>query len=265
MARRIYDSKRWLRLRRKLVTAVKLNIYPSPSPPYTRWFSIQMQRRGEHKALHNEGYCEQEGSVTKCYIEHDGGGVRVIPRSISTVLMRLGIQPPFGPNGEVIKQDERIVLVPRGTKDIDDGTGTEVTGGKDDHEFLLKRVDDAVCVGIDQAGAAISKDILPLKRGFYVEAKTQCEQASNATLDLFLGHVFRFNCELKSLQRQNGSYKIVEQCSVRGSRETVSGIYRIISDTEYAVRYSNGTSSHFKYCSQNTLPEPWRSNEIDGH
>ena len=64
--------------------------------------------------------------------------------------MRLGIQPPFGPNGEVIKQDERIRMAPCGSEDIDDGTGTEVTGGKDDHEFLLNNVDDAVCVGINQ-------------------------------------------------------------------------------------------------------------------
>ena len=110
-----------------------------------------MQRRGEYKALHNEGLCVQEGSVASCYVECDGGGVRVTPRANSTVLMRLGTQPPsLGPNGEVIKPDERIRMVPCGTEDVDDGTGTGVTRGKDDHEFLLKRVDDAVCVDINR-------------------------------------------------------------------------------------------------------------------
>lgn len=141
---RIYGKRHFAQHPDQTVTAVKLRIYPSPSDRNTPWFSIRMQRRGEHKALRNEGFCKQEGSETWCYIECDGGGVRVIPRSNSTVLMRLGIQPPFGPNGEVIKQDERIRMAPCGR------TGAEITGGKDDHEFLLKRVDDAVCVGINQ-------------------------------------------------------------------------------------------------------------------
>jgi hypothetical protein len=147
---RTYDKQHLAQHPDQLVTAVQLKLYAGPIDSYyKRWFSIRMQKRG-HKALHNEGYCEQEGSVTKCSIECDGGGVRVIPSSNSTVLMRLGIQPPFGPNGEVIRQDERIRMVPCGTLDVDDGTGIEVTGGKDDHEFLLKRANDAVCVGINQ-------------------------------------------------------------------------------------------------------------------
>ena len=110
-----------------------------------------MQRRGEYKALHNEGLCVQEGSVASCYVECDGGGVRVTPRANSTVLMRLGTHPPsFGPNGEVIKPDERIRMSSCGTEDVDNGSGIDVAGGKDDHEFLLKRVDDAVCVDINR-------------------------------------------------------------------------------------------------------------------
>jgi hypothetical protein len=147
---RTYDKTHLAQHRDQTITAVKFKIYPSPVDPNKRWFSIWMQRRGEYKALHNEGYCEQEESVTRCYIECDGGGVRIIRRSSSTVLMRMGIQPPFGPNGEVIKQEERIRMTACETKDVDDGTGTEVTGGKDDHEFLLSRVGDTVCVGIDR-------------------------------------------------------------------------------------------------------------------
>lgn len=41
-------------------------------------------------------------------------------------------------------------MTPCGTQDPDDGTGVDVTGGKDDHVFLLARVDELVCIGIDQ-------------------------------------------------------------------------------------------------------------------
>ena len=146
---RPYDKAHLAEHPDQTVTAVKLKIYASPPDPKTLWFYIQIRRRGEYKALHNKGVCEQEASVLSCFIECDGGGVRITPRSNVTILMRLGIQPPLGPNGEVIKADERIRMTACGTQDEDDGGGTEVTGGKDDHEFLLYQADDAVCVGID--------------------------------------------------------------------------------------------------------------------
>jgi hypothetical protein len=126
---RTYDKTHLAQHPDQTVTAVKLKIFPSPPDPERLWFSIRMQRRGEYKALHNEGLCIQESSGTRCYVECDGGGVTVTPRSNSTVLMRL----------------EEIRMAPCGTEDADNGTGIVVTGGKDDHEFLLKLVDDAVC------------------------------------------------------------------------------------------------------------------------
>jgi hypothetical protein len=91
--------------------------------------------------------CRQEGEELRCAIECDGGGIRLSARPPSSLLMRLGIQPAFGPNGERIKQDERIRMVACGTKDMDDGAGTEVTGGKDDHEFLLHLAAPNLCPG----------------------------------------------------------------------------------------------------------------------
>jgi hypothetical protein len=44
----------------QIVTAVKLKLYPRPSDPRQTWFAIQMQRRGEYSALHNEGFCKQD-------------------------------------------------------------------------------------------------------------------------------------------------------------------------------------------------------------
>jgi hypothetical protein len=147
---RSYDKDHLARHPDQTVTSVKFKIYPSPSDADGTWFAIWLQRRGEFKGLHNQGYCKQENSETKCYVECDGGGVRFIPRSNSRILMRLGIQPPYGPNGESIKQDERIRMSACGAEDTDDGSGTDVAGGKDDHEFLLSRVKDSQCVGIDR-------------------------------------------------------------------------------------------------------------------
>lgn len=147
---RSYDKMHLAQHPDQIVTAVKLRIYPSPSDANTSWFSIWMKRRGEYKALHNEGICELSGVVTMCYVECNGGGIRVAPRSSATVLMRFGSQPSFGPNGEPIKQDEGIRMTPCGTEDVDDGSSMiVVTGGKDDHEFLLYQVDETACIGIN--------------------------------------------------------------------------------------------------------------------
>jgi hypothetical protein len=37
------------------------------------------------------------------------------------------------------------------------------------------------------ASGASAEDFLPLQRGYYVSSDTPCEQASNATLNLFRG------------------------------------------------------------------------------
>jgi hypothetical protein len=105
---RAYDDRHLAKHPDQLVTAVKLHIYPSPPDPRTLWFSVWIQRRGEHKALNNEGMCRHEGDELRCAVECDGGGVRLSTRPPSSLLMRLGVQPAFGPNGERIKQDERI-------------------------------------------------------------------------------------------------------------------------------------------------------------
>lgn len=147
---RNYDRAHLARHPDQTITSVKFKIYPSPSDVDTRWFAIQMRKRGEYKVLHNQGYCKQEPSETKCYVECDGGGIRFVTRSDSAILMRLGIQPPVGPDGRSIKQDERIRMSSCGAADVDDGSGMDVTGGKDDHEFLLSRVEDGQCAGIDR-------------------------------------------------------------------------------------------------------------------
>jgi hypothetical protein len=132
----------------QMITRVKLRIYASPTDATKSSFSIWVQKRGKRRALHNEGICEPWDGVTT----FDGGGIRVFPQTKSKVLVRLGVQPPRGPNGEPIKQDERVRMMPCGTLDADDGSSSviEVTGGKDDHDFLLHREDEEACAGIDR-------------------------------------------------------------------------------------------------------------------
>lgn len=149
---RAYDKAHLAQHPDQMITGVKLRIYASPTDGSKSSFSIRMQRRGNYRALHNEGICEPWDGVTTCYVECDGGGVRVFPQTKSKVLIRLGVQPPRGPNGEPIKQDERVRMMPCGTQDADDASlsAIEVTGGKDDHEYLLYREDEVACVGIDR-------------------------------------------------------------------------------------------------------------------
>ena len=148
---RVYDKAHLAQHPDQMITRVKLRIYASPTDATKSSFSIRVQRRGR-RALHNEGICEPWDGVTTCYVECDGGGVRVFPQTKSKVLIRLGVQPPRGPNGEPIKQDERVRMMPCGTQDADDASSSviEVTGGKDDHEYLLYREDEVACVGIDR-------------------------------------------------------------------------------------------------------------------
>ncbi len=78
---------------------------------------------------------------------------------------------------------------------------------------------------------AFAKDIVPLKRGSYVEIGTPCNAASNATLDLFLGHAFSFNCTVLHVQHKGSSYVITESCFEHDESNTYVSTYQIVSNT----------------------------------
>lgn len=114
----------------------------------------------------------------------------------------------------------------------------------------------------EKAKTDTARYIVPLQRGFYVKADTPCEGASRATLDLFLGNVFRFNCQVKSLQKLDGRYKIEQLCTEQDKKISYVSTYRLLSNTEYIVTSASvgdDTSQHYRYCAQSKLPEPWRS------
>src|SRR5829696_648648 len=52
-------------------------------------------------------------------------------------------------------------------------------------------------------------DVVPLTRGFYVRREVPCREASNASLDLFIGSGFRYNCRVLSVEKLgNARYRI---------------------------------------------------------
>jgi hypothetical protein len=105
-----------------------------------------------------------------------------------------------------------------------------------------------------------AEDILPLRRGYYVNAGVPCLQASNATLSLFQGDVMgsaHVKCRTVSSTKQpDGSYRVVDTCqdqqSAHSKPETNVSTFRIVSETEYEIE--GGTA---RYCSQSELPSPW--------
>jgi hypothetical protein len=112
-------------------------------------------------------------------------------------------------------------------------------------------------------------DDLPLKRGFYVASDTACGNASNATLLLIRSggmNGARDTCDFRSIEQAGpASYRVAVACKAMYGEEIELSTYLLeITDT---TQFSYGTEgsdyrSHFRYCEQSSLPDPWRDNDI---
>ena len=109
---------------------------------------------------------------------------------------------------------------------------------------------------------------LPLQRGFYVSQKTACGSASNATLMLVTREGMnsaRVIGKFRKIDRKGPTTYLVSEVhqgldgSALGPAETVT--YEIPNQTTFKVTNSYG-SAEYRYCAQNTLPSPWRNNDI---
>lgn len=126
---RDYDNAHLARHPNQLVTNVRLLIKDArgdSNNPYH--FFLQVRMRGSSKALITAGFCEWKGPGLHCMVECDGGGINVSPRS-AYVMMYL----------------DRIRMA---TCESDKGNiedGKEISGGIDDREFRVHRVDDSMC------------------------------------------------------------------------------------------------------------------------
>ncbi|MBX3121576.1 MAG: hypothetical protein KF854_00780 [Nitrospira sp.] len=115
-------------------------------------------------------------------------------------------------------------------------------------------------------------DIVPLRRGLYVEKTISCENASNATINYFTGNSFGANCNVRSISRiSQNSFHIRQVCDARGDSVRTNEIIRILNEEEFSVLNLDASgdiqAKDFRYCLRSSLPEFFRnSGEIsDGN
>lgn len=124
-----------------------------------------------------------------------------------------------------------------------------------------------VTISVLMAGALIkpveAKDIVPLRRGYYVNRDVPCDRASNATLTLFTGKSFGATCVVDSMDKVGDTYRIAQTCNLREGAVTHSADYTIINSTEY-VETSEFGVFYYRDCEQESLPSPWSKTNL-GH
>ncbi|GLS99239.1 hypothetical protein GCM10007897_06180 [Sphingobium jiangsuense] len=110
---------------------------------------------------------------------------------------------------------------------------------------------------------------LPLKRGYYVESDTPCNQASNATTTLLrregIGGARDF-CEFKKIEQTGpNTYRVTEACGdLQDSAppETSTSIYTLTGDIAFTAKSEHGWERSARYCAQSSMPPDWRANDI---
>jgi hypothetical protein len=109
---------------------------------------------------------------------------------------------------------------------------------------------------------------LPLQRGFYVSQKAACGSASNATLLLVTRdgiNSARIIAKFRKIDRKGPTTYVVSEVQQDldgrslGPAETVT--YEVPNQTTFKLTNSFG-SFEYRFCPQNTLPSPWRNNDI---
>ena len=124
--KRTYDRSHLAQHPDQLVTEVRLRIFRAPEGQ-AKWFEVRFKLRGQSKPRWSEGVCLEGG---KCYVECDGGGFTVEPRTRDALVHLNYI---------------RTVMCDEDPSNLVDGE-EGVSGGKDDRVFRLDRVDPAECL-----------------------------------------------------------------------------------------------------------------------
>lgn len=139
----------------------------------------------------------------------------------------------------------------------------------------------AACASCDAAGDAPAVadaspaveaqvvDELPLRRGFYVRTDDECGGASHTTLTLVRrGGITA--CDFTRIERIGESrYRVGESCAIRGAppgheheRDEYTQEYEILGEDRYRITFEYGETVEFRFCPQESLPDPWRDNDI---
>lgn len=141
-------------------------------------------------------------------------------------------------------------------------------GGAPDHgvfpmEIAMIRL---AALFIALPAAAMAQE-LPLARGFYVDAGVGCAGASNATLALLKKdglNSSRTDCAFTGLtDRGDGTIAFTEHCSEIGTDSSYDseGMLEILGPDRFRL-FGEGWETTFQHCPQDSLPEPWRNNDI---
>jgi len=121
--------------------------------------------------------------------------------------------------------------------------------------------------GVAAEARAQAGNTLPLQRGFYVRKEVACPQASNATLMLVTRdgmNVSRVLTKFTKVQKTGATtYQVTEVSEdLQGKKMSPTvQVYEVPDRTTFSLRDSSGVFT-FRYCPQNSLPEPWRNNDI---
>jgi hypothetical protein len=143
------------------------------------------------------------------------------------------------------------------------GRGIAINGARNmmspSRELVLSLSFILCCLTVGARAA----DIVPLKRGYYVDANVSCDQASNATLTLFTGRSFGYHCSAKAVSVGSQRFKISQVCQIRDERIKDVGTYRVLNDHEYVLNNDVG-EFHSRFCEQSRLPVPWSKVDLSG-
>lgn len=128
----------------------------------------------------------------------------------------------------------------------------------------------AASMAVAEAGPATTAtetvDTLPLRRGFYVRNDDTCAMPSNATLALVRRGGIG-GCDFAGIERIGESrYRVQQTCKEHQgpapSTYELTQEYEILAEDRYRVTYEYGETVEFGFCPQQSLPEPWKTNDI---
>ena len=109
---------------------------------------------------------------------------------------------------------------------------------------------------------------LPLERGYYVK-NGGCDVASNFSLTLNTGYginAAQAHCQHTRIEKiGDNTYSVTEECHfIQGGSHESEFEITVEDRTSYTKTEGDFTWSA-RHCPQESLPEPWRSNDISRH
>lgn len=104
---------------------------------------------------------------------------------------------------------------------------------------------------------------LPLDRGFYVRTDETCRTASTAGLAILTREGLLWMdsaCTFGRIEKTgSATYSVEQTCDGPGQ---ATATWEITDRTSFSFKDTNGWEHTARFCAQQSLPEPWRSNDI---